>query len=99
MPERRTQRSVTFLNPDGSFTGPVAADRLQLVPAERPGYAYRNSANGFDAFFKEKGVPGYLRFEVGGAPVDLSLVSLVGAAQSAARVSGEEIVYPKLLEE
>jgi RHS repeat-associated protein len=109
LPERRTQKSVTYLNSDGSFTTSLYAQPVnyrdrqghwqpinsKLVPAEKPGYAYRNGANSFEALFKGKTGPGYLRLEVGGIPLD---VSLEGAAESTAAVDGNEIVYPKVLD-
>jgi RHS repeat-associated protein len=109
LPERRTQKSVTYLNSDGSFTTSLYAQPVnyrdrqghwqpissKLVPAEKPGYAYRNDANSFEALFKGKSGPGYLRLEVGGTPLDLSLE---GAAESAATTSGDEIVYPDVID-
>ncbi|HEX6700013.1 MAG TPA: DNRLRE domain-containing protein [Gaiellaceae bacterium] len=102
---KRTQKSVTYRNGDGSFTTSLYAapvnyrDRQgrwqpissKLVPAAKPGYAFRNEANSFDALFKAKSGPGYLHLDAAGAALDLTLE---GAAESAASVSGDEIVYP-----
>ena len=102
---KRTEKSITVRNGDGSFTTSLYAAPVnfrdaqghwqpissKLVPAEKAGYAYRNEANRFDALFKAKSGPDFLRLDAGGAPLD---VSLDGATESAAVVDGDEIAYP-----
>ncbi|HEU5269772.1 MAG TPA: hypothetical protein VFU36_07600, partial [Jatrophihabitans sp.] len=108
-PDQRTRHSVTHRNANGSFTTTVSAEPMnyrdgkgnwqpidsRLVPAQRTGYAYRNAANDFTALFKAASDAGYLRVEVAGVPLDLSLA---GAAARTARVSGTQVSYPSVMD-
>ena len=84
--EERTATSKTYRNPDGSlttalFNAPVHFKQngdwfeidSDLVEAQRPGYTWRNRANGFDVFFKDHLADDFLALRLGGQTVSMSL--------------------------
>jgi hypothetical protein len=104
VPSLRTRTSQTFREPDGTFrtllssgpinyrdaTGSWQPIRSRLVASGEPGYAWQNEANGFDTVFRQQLGADYLRLEIAGLPLTLSLA---GAAPSFATVLDSRLSY------
>jgi Bacterial Ig domain/Disaggregatase related repeat/TGF-beta propeptide len=107
-PELRTRTSNTTYNADHTFTATVSSHPLNyrdshgtwqpidstLIASSQKGYAYQNRANVFRAYFAQRSGGDLLGLDVDGQRVTLSLG---GAAQAAARVSGSSIQYANAL--
>lgn len=105
VPEKRTATTRTIRNPNGSytlesFTTPIhyrdADENWQLidntlVDSARPGYAWRNKANGFGLHFKERTEDAAVAIVVGTDTYQLSPQSLERVGGSRA---GDEARYP-----
>jgi RHS repeat-associated protein len=101
--ERRTRTSKTFSNDEGTLTTVLSPGAVhyraegkweeiqsEFVPAEAPGYAFRNRANSFRASFKENAGEGFLRMEVRDQAFEFSLPEGRGQA---ARARGANLGY------
>lgn len=105
--QQRSETSRTLDNHDGTYTrtlfsGPIhyrdGQRRWQpisseIVPADEPGYAWRNEANSFATIFKSQVEGDYLRFRLAGRVFSLSLD---GAAPSSVQRRRFGVSYPEV---
>jgi hypothetical protein len=104
VPSLRTRTSQTFREPNGTFRTVVSSGpmhfrdatrswqpiRSRLVGSGEPGYAWQNEANGFRTLFRRQLGADFLRLEINGKPLT---VSLAGAAPSFATVLHSQVQY------
>jgi RHS repeat-associated protein len=106
----RTRTSRTYRNGNGSLTTTLYSGSVnyrqagrgwrsissRLVPARRAGYAWKNGANSFQTFFRERlADDDYLRFNAAGLNFGFSLEGVEGESNgtaNAGRVSYRDVV-------